>query len=77
MHFFDVGVQLPVHAPALHTYGHTVPMFCQVPFASHFCGWRALHLSESGVQLPAQAPPLHTFAQGVPMSCQAPVASQT
>ena len=52
-------------------------MSCQVPFASHFCGWRPLHLSESGVQLPAQAPPLQTFAQGVPMSCQAPVASHT
>ena len=53
-----VGVQAPVQAPALQTYEQAVPAFCQVPVASHVCGWRPLHCFDPGVQAPVQAPAL-------------------
>jgi hypothetical protein len=79
VHFFAVGVQVPVHAPVvpLHTNGHAVPMSFHAPVASHFCGCSPLHFTESGTQLPLQTPPLHAFGHTAPMSCHAPVASQT
>jgi hypothetical protein len=77
LHFTESGTQLPVHAPALHTYAHAAPMFCQVPVASHFCGCSVLHFSESGTQLPVQAPVvlLQRYGHTVPLFCQAPFAS--
>ena len=34
-HCRSPGLQVPAHAPALQTYGHTEPLFCQLPPTSH------------------------------------------
>ena len=69
-------MQLPEHPPAVHRYWHTVPVFCQAPFASQVCGWSPLHCLVVGEQA-VQVPPLQTLGQAAPMFCQAPAASQT
>jgi hypothetical protein len=72
-------VHVPVQAPVAfaHTYGQTVPVFCQLPAASQVWGWRPLHFLDEGTHAPVQAPPLQTFVQAAPMFFHTPVASHT
>jgi hypothetical protein len=70
--------QAPAHVPAVQTYGHAAPLFCQLPLESHICGCCPLHCRLPGVQtaLPHE-PPLHTYGQLAPLFCHAPVPSHT
>ena len=65
----------PVHVPALHTYGHVAPVFCQAPVALHVSGCWPLHSWVPGVHEPLHAPLTHAWlAQGEPLFCHVPAA---
>jgi hypothetical protein len=53
-------MQTPVQVPALQTYGHALPLFCQAPVVSHVCGCRFMHCLALGAQTPVQAPAAQT-----------------
>lgn len=55
-----VGLHVPEHDPALHTFWHGVP-FCQVPVPSHVCGVSPLQVVVPGVQLPWHTPDTHAW----------------
>ena len=59
-HCVAPGVQEPAHDPLLHTNGHALPVFCQVPVEPHVCGCWPLHCVAPGVHNPVHEPELQT-----------------
>jgi hypothetical protein len=72
---FVTGPQVPVAITHIVHAPQTVPLFCQVPVASHICGCAPLQVTSPGLQMPVQVPVLQTFGHAVPVFCHVPVAS--